>query len=63
MNEKESLCLANGCLEFWLVDRELKIVRVSTPDGRAMTFRAGQSITVSILNGASIAVDEIFPLA
>ena len=33
MLEKESLCLENGAREFWIVDMDHRLVKVSTPDG------------------------------
>jgi Uma2 family endonuclease len=59
MIERERLCLENGCLEFWLVDPERQLVRVSTPDGRAKTYGSGQEMPLPLLN-ASIALDAIF---
>ncbi len=61
MLEKEQLCLANGCREFWVVDPDLRIVKVMTLDGRGITYRAGNQIPLPPANGASIAIDEIFP--
>jgi Uma2 family endonuclease len=63
MLEKEQLCLANGCREFWVVDPDLRIVKVTTPDGRGITCHAGNQIPLPLVNGASIAIDEIFPLS
>jgi Uma2 family endonuclease len=59
MIERERLCLENGCLEFWLVDPEQQLVRVSTPDGRAVTYHSGQEIPLPLLN-SRIALDAIF---
>lgn len=62
MIERERLCLENGCLEFWLVDPEQQLVRVSTPDGRAATYGSGREIPLPLLDG-SISVDAIFATA
>jgi Uma2 family endonuclease len=59
MIERETLCLGNGCLEFWLVDADQQLVRVSTPDGRAFTYHSGQEIPLPLL-GARLSVDAIF---
>jgi len=56
--DKETLCLENGCREFWLVDPDRKQVRVSTPDGRTVTYEFGQHIL--LFWGGSIVVDQIF---
>jgi len=58
MLDKEKLCLENGCQEFWIVDPTLRLVKVSTPAGRAVTYSAGQEIP--LLFGGSLAVDAIF---
>ena len=60
MLEKEQLCLANGCQEFWVVDPDLRIVKVMTPDGRGITYHSGQEIPLSLLNNARISVDAVF---
>ena len=60
MNDKEKLCLENGCLEFWVVDPYLRQVKVSTPDGITTTYRAGQEIPLRIIGGGTLKVDEIF---
>jgi Uma2 family endonuclease len=58
MNEKEKLCLENGCREFWIIDPDLRLVKVSTPDGRAITYRSGQEIPLFF--GGCLAVASIF---
>ena len=59
LNRKERVCLENGCREFWLVDPELRVVKVSTPDGLSITYHSGQEIPLPLLN-ARLAVDAIF---
>jgi Uma2 family endonuclease len=63
MIEREKLCFENGCREFWLVDSELRLVKVSTPDGHSIAYHAGQEIPSPLLNGGRLAVDAIFALA
>lgn len=60
MLDREKVCLENGCQEFWPVDPGLKLVRISTPDGHAITYHSGQEIPLPLLNGARLAVDAIF---
>jgi len=60
MLDKEKLCLENGCREFWLADPERRQVKVSTPDGRTITYRSGQEIPLPLLNSGCLAVDSIF---
>jgi Uma2 family endonuclease len=58
MLDKEKLCLENGCQEFWIVDPTLQLVKISTPDGRAITYSAGQE--TPLFFGGRLAVDSIF---
>src|SRR5438128_9523227 len=48
LNDKEKLCLENGCREFWVVDPVLHQVRVSKPDGTARTYKADQEIPLDL---------------
>ncbi len=57
--EKEKLCLENGCMEFWVVDPDRSQVKVSTPDGRTLTYHTGQEIPLPLLD-TTIPVDDIF---
>jgi Uma2 family endonuclease len=58
MIDKEKLCLENGAREFWVVDIEHRLVRVSTPDGHTITYKDGQEIP--LLFGGKLAVNAIF---
>ena len=60
MNDREKLCLENGCREFWVVDSDLRQVKVSRPDGITTTYRSGQEIPLNVLGGGSLKVDAIF---
>lgn len=57
--EKEKLCQENGAKQFWVVDADLRQVKVSTPDGRTLTYRAGQEIPLDLFAG-NLAVNAIF---
>ena len=59
LDEKEALCLANGCKEFWIVYPKRKLVRVTTAD-TLRRYTDGQAITISLLGGSEIAVADIF---
>jgi len=58
MIDKEKLCLENGAREFWVVDIDHRLVRVSTPDGHTITYKDGQEIP--LLFGGKLAVNAIF---
>ena len=57
--DKEKLCLNNGAKESWVVDPDRRQVKVSTPDGRTITWQSGQEIPV-LFSGTGVAVDAIF---
>ncbi len=58
--DKEQLCLEHGCLEFWVADADRRQVKVSTPDGRTTTYRAGQEIPLRLFGAGALKVDAIF---
>ena len=60
MFDKEKLCLENGAREFWVVDPDHRQVKVSTPDGRTVTYRSGQQIPIPLCGKATVSVDAIF---
>lgn len=60
MSKREKLCLENGCREFWVVDADLRQVKVSTPDGITTTYRDGQEIPLRLFGSGALKVDAIF---
>jgi Uma2 family endonuclease len=60
IEEKRKLCLGNGSREFWVVDDEDREIKVSTPDGRTVTYRAGQQIPLLFAPGSALNVEDIF---
>jgi Uma2 family endonuclease len=60
MRDKRKLCLANGSVEFWLVDPSQRDVEVWTRDGRSVTYGAGQRIPLFFAPDSTVDVDAIF---
>jgi len=60
INEKEAICLENGCKEFWVLDPALPQIKVSTPDGRAVTYKVGQQIPLPLFGNKTLEADEVF---
>lgn len=58
--DKEQLCLSNGAREFWVVDPERRLVRVSTSEGSARTYRFGEEIPLRLFSNTSLPVSKIF---
>jgi Uma2 family endonuclease len=58
INDKMSICMANGCVSFWIVDPKRK--RVSVTEGDVTKhYGVGAPISCSLL-GADVPVEEIF---
>ena len=59
--DREQICLVNGAREFWVVDSDRCQVKVTTPDGRTVTWQRGQEIPLPLFGGeARVKVDDIF---
>jgi Uma2 family endonuclease len=57
--DRERICLANGSREFWLVDLVRAQVKVTTPDGRTVTWQATDEIPVPFGSQAKLKVADI----
>jgi Uma2 family endonuclease len=57
---KRKLCLENGSVEFWVADADQREIEVWTPDGRSVTYRAGERIPLFFAPGSFVSVDAIF---
>ena len=60
MREKRELCLENGAIQFWAVNKDHRTVEVSTLDGHTVTYKSGQQIPLFFAPGKFLLVDEIF---
>ena len=60
MYEKEQLCLANGCREFWVFDPDKHYVRVAHANGPTITYRPGESILLKLFGDVALSVDDMF---
>jgi Uma2 family endonuclease len=59
LDDKEALCLASGCREFWIVYSERKLVRATTGE-TVRRYKEGESIPLSLFPGRTLAVSDIF---
>jgi Uma2 family endonuclease len=60
MDERRAICLENGCRQFWVVNAERKIVNVSTPDGKTITYRVGDEIDLAEFGDGTLRLTELF---
>jgi Uma2 family endonuclease len=59
LRELATLCLANGTLEFWIVDQKKESVTVIQRDGSAVAYEEG-TIPLAAFGAESLSVSEIF---
>lgn len=61
MDHLREVCFKHECLEFWVVNIELRTVTVYARDGRISLYRSGQEIPVTSFAAAPpVPVDNIF---
>ena len=60
LQELASLCLANGAIEFWIVDRIPKSITVVQRDGSRQVYGVGDEISLAAFGGGSLAVADVF---
>jgi len=60
LRERASLCLANGCLDFWIVDDQTKTITTIGPDGKAVQHAEADSIPLPLFGGDALRVADIF---
>ncbi|MFN7925060.1 MAG: Uma2 family endonuclease [Bryobacteraceae bacterium] len=59
---KRQLCLANRCLEFWVVHCPARTVEVSRVDGSNAIYGEGDTIPLATFGGADLPVSPIFDI-
>jgi Uma2 family endonuclease len=60
LQEKASLCLLNGTIEFWIIEDEPNSVTTIQRDGSRRTYATGDAIPLKEFGGDSLDVGEIF---
>lgn len=60
MEDRKSICLENGGLEFWVVDPKRRTVKITKRDSNLVKYSAGDEIPLPLLGGAKVAVTAIF---
>lgn len=60
LQDTVSMCLGNGALECWIVDRPDRSVTVTHRDGSTTLYTSGDVVPLTAFGGDGIAVDEIF---
>lgn len=59
LKDKQLLCLAHGCQEFWTVYPQLELVEVATPES-IRHYRRGETIPLRTFPGETLPVDRLF---
>jgi Uma2 family endonuclease len=60
LRERASLCLANGCLDFWIVDDKARTVTTIAPDGKAVVYSEAECVPLVLFGSDCLPVCEIF---
>jgi len=60
LRERASLCLANGCQDFWIVDEKARTITTIAPDGKAVQYSAADRVPLSVFGGDSLRVADVF---
>jgi Uma2 family endonuclease len=60
LRERASLCLANGCQDFWIVDEKARTIAVIGPDGRAVQYSQADSVPLPLFGGDGLRVADVF---
>jgi Uma2 family endonuclease len=58
--ERQDICLSNGCVAFWTVDAKRRIIMVTTPDRKTVTYGEGSSVTLPEGLEGSMVVGDVF---
>ena len=60
MLDRERTCMRGGTKEFWVVDPERKLIRVSRAEAAGGTYAEGDAIPLAPFGGSEIPVATIF---
>jgi Uma2 family endonuclease len=60
LRERASLCLANGCHDFWIVDEKTRTITAIDRAGRATKYSEGDSIPLPLFGGDGLRLSAVF---
>jgi Uma2 family endonuclease len=60
LRERASLCLANGCQGFWIVDEKVRTITTISRDGKAVEHSVGDSVPLPLFGAACLPVSDVF---
>jgi Uma2 family endonuclease len=56
LRERASLCLANGCQDFWIVDETARTITAIGPDGKAVKYSGTDCVPLPLFGGDGLGV-------
>jgi Uma2 family endonuclease len=60
LRERASLCLANGCQDFWIVDEKARIITAIDRDGKAVKYSETDTVPLPLFGGVGLRVADVF---
>jgi Uma2 family endonuclease len=60
LRERASLCLANRCRDFWIVDAKARTITAIAPDGKAVQYSGEDCVPLPLFGGDGLRVAEVF---
>jgi Uma2 family endonuclease len=60
LQERASVCLNHGAVQFWILDEEQRTVAVLQKDGSRVVYGVGDRVPLPAFGSDSLSVDEIF---
>jgi len=60
LRERASLCLANGCQDFRIVDEKTRTITAIDRNGKAVKYSGSECVPLPLFGAASLRVSEVF---
>jgi Uma2 family endonuclease len=60
LSERASLCLANGCRDFWIVDETARTITAIAPDGKAVQYSSEGCVPLPLFGSDCLRVSDVF---
>jgi Uma2 family endonuclease len=59
LRERASLCLANGCQDFWIIDEKARTITAIGGDGKALKYSGADSVPLPLFGGEGLRVADV----